>query len=182
MKKISLLLAGLLYSSFLLANDLAIGEYLPATSVDDKGLLMLNDDGFQYRDWSTEELRGKVFVLQVMAGRTAAIELNDPMITAIKEANFSAETFEMVTIINTDDAIWGTSLFVKGAIEDNKREYPDAEFVVDDSSKVHELWKLQKESSAIIVLDKNGKVVFAKDGALNDGEIKQAIELIHQHS
>lgn len=182
MKLKSLLLTAALCSQAAFATNVTIGEQLPATSVDDKGLLMLENDEFSYRNWQTSELKGKVFVLQVMAGRTDAIELNDPMIQAITDAQFPGETFQMVTIINTDDAIWGTSLFVKGAIEDNKREHPYAEFVVDDSSKVHKFWELEKESSAIIILDKQGRVLYVKDGAMNSQEVTSAIDLIKANS
>lgn len=182
MKLKTLMLAAALFVPAAFATNVTVGESIPATSVADKGLLMLENDTFSYRKWNSSELKGKVYVLQVMAGRTSAIELNDPMVQAITEAQFPSESFQMVTIINTDDVIWGTAMFVKGAIEDNKRAHPYAEFVVDDSSKVHEFWQLEKESSAIIILNKQGKVLYVKDGAMNGDEVTQAIELIHTNS
>ena len=50
--------------------------------------------------------------------------------------------------------------------------------MLDDSSKVRQAWGLQEESSAIIVLDKEGKVRFVKDGALTQADVSQVMALI----
>jgi predicted transcriptional regulator len=36
-------------------------------------------------------------------------------------------------------------------------------------------WQLEEESSAIIVLDKEGRVQWAKDGALTQEEVQQVL-------
>lgn len=50
--------------------------------------------------------------------------------------------------------------------------------VLDEDGKVAGAWDLQEESSAIIVQDKQGKVLFVKEGALNQSEIEQVLSLI----
>lgn len=42
-------------------------------------------------------------------------------------------------------------------------------------------WALTPESSAIILLDKEGKVLFAKDGQLDAAEITKVMGLIQSH-
>ncbi|MEF1307831.1 YtfJ family protein, partial [Vibrio owensii] len=42
-------------------------------------------------------------------------------------------------------------------------------------------WALKEESSAIIVQDKQGKVLFIKEGALTPDEITQVLGLIKQN-
>ncbi len=40
--------------------------------------------------------------------------------------------------------------------------------------------QLDEKSSAIVVLDKNGRVQWAKDGALTQQEVQQVIDLLHK--
>jgi predicted transcriptional regulator len=40
---------------------------------------------------------------------------------------------------------------------------------------------MKNKSSAVIVLDENGKVLFAKDGPLSEIEVKRTIKLIETH-
>ncbi|MNY77135.1 Bacterial protein [compost metagenome] len=41
-------------------------------------------------------------------------------------------------------------------------------------------WGLEEESSAIVVLDKEGRVQWAKDGALTQEEVQQVVALLHK--
>ena len=41
-------------------------------------------------------------------------------------------------------------------------------------------WQLEEESSAIVVLDKEGRVQWAKDGALSQQEVQQVVGLLHK--
>lgn len=55
---------------------------------------------------------------------------------------------------------------MRGKIEKNKRHYPWAQFIVDSDGLGRMAWRLPEESSTIVVLDKAGRVQWAKDGAL----------------
>jgi YtfJ family uncharacterized protein len=45
---------------------------------------------------------------------------------------------------------------------------------------VRKAWQLHEESSAIVVLDKDGRVQWAKDGALSQEEVQQVVALLHK--
>ena len=62
-------------------------------------------------------------VIQHIAGKTGAKELNAPLIEAIKSANFPKNHYQTTTIINLDDVIWGTGAFVVSRAEQGKKEY-----------------------------------------------------------
>lgn len=51
---------------------------------------------------------------------------------AITAAKFPAESYQTTTIINQDDAIWGTSSFVKSSAQDSKKEFPWSSMVLDE--------------------------------------------------
>ncbi|WP_428774961.1 YtfJ family protein [Vibrio sp.] len=163
-----------------LAHNLTVGEILPAAKVDSYGELVLEGDDISYQSWQTDDMLGKVRVVQAVAGRSSAKKLNAPMMAAITAAKFPAEQYQTTSIVNQDDAIWGTGAFVKSSIADSKREFPWSSMVLDENGVVAASWQLAPESSAIIVLDKQGQVQFVKEGALKEEEISQVIALIKQ--
>ena len=147
--------------------------------IADKGELILDNDKVSYKNWNTAQLPGKVRVVQHIAGRSSAKEQNAPLIEAIKAANLPHDRYQTTTIINVDDAIIGTGIFVKNSIEDSKKQFPWSQFIVDDQGTAAKAWQLTPAGSAIVVLDKDGRIQFAKDGALSPEEIQQVMSLLH---
>ena len=96
----------------------------------------------------------------------------------IKAAHFNPTQYQTTTIINADDAIVGTGLFVKSSAENGKKENPHSQVVLDDKSSVKNEWGLKGKESAVIVLDKSGKVKFVKEGKLSSEEIQTVIGLV----
>ena len=160
------------------AHNLTVGETLPNVMVTDKGEITLQDDKIIYQNWNSNQLAGKVRVIQAIAGRSSAKAMNADLMSAITAADFPDEQYQTTTIINQDDAIWGTGSFVKSSAEDSKREFSWSSMVLDANGSVHESWQLAAENSAIIVLDKNSQVLFVKEGKLTDQEVSQALELV----
>ncbi|GHD94205.1 YtfJ family protein [Pseudocitrobacter sp. RIT415] len=156
------------------------GERVPAVGVADRGELMLDNDKFSYKNWNSAQLPGKVRVVQHIAGRTSAKEKNAGLIEAIKAAKLPHDRYQTTTIVNTDDAIPGTGMFVRNSLESNKKLFPWSQIVVDSNGVVKKAWQLEEESSAIAVLDKDGRVQWAKDGALTQDEVQQVVTLLHK--
>ena len=119
-------------------------------------------------------------VVQHIAGRSSAKEKNATLIEAIKSAKLPHDRYQTTAIVNTDDAIPGSGMFVRSSIESNKQLYPWSQFIVDSNGVVRKAWQLNEESSAIVVLDKDGRVQWAKDGALSQEEVQQVVALLHK--
>ncbi len=81
------------------------------------------DGNFSYQNWNSAQLSGKVQVIQHIAGRSSAKDMNDPLIEAIKKAKLPHDRYQTTTIVNTDDALMGTAMFVRSSIEDSKKEF-----------------------------------------------------------
>ncbi|RLM11282.1 YtfJ family protein [Gibbsiella quercinecans] len=173
---ISLLLTPLLSS----AHNFQPQQRVAPVGVSEEGELRYTNGAFSYGNWNSAQLSGKVRVIQHIAGRSAAKAMNAPLIEALKEANLPHDRYQTTTIINMDDAIVGSGIFVRGSIEDSKKEFPWSQFIVDDNGRVQKAWQLQPKGSAIIVLDKQGKIQFAKDGALTPEEVQQVMNMLHQ--
>ena len=178
MKKILTTLALSLTSFVALSHNINIGEPLPSVSITDKGYVEMVNGEIGYRNWSSSEFNGKVLLVQHIAGRTAAKELNAPMIDAVKAANFSLDTYNTATIVNVDEAIWGTGSIVASNLRSNKEDFPEAIFIMDDNGNARSTWELESESSAMILLNKEGKVLYVKDGEMDPTEIAKVIQLI----
>lgn len=148
--------------------------------ITDRGELVLDKDQFSYKTWNSAQLVGKVRVLQHIAGRTSAKEKNATLIEAIKSAKLPHDRYQTTTIVNTDDAIPGSGMFVRSSLESNKKLYPWSQFIVDSNGVARGAWQLDEKSSAVVVLDKDGRVQWAKDGALTQEEVQQVMDLLHK--
>ncbi|MCW8330282.1 YtfJ family protein [Photobacterium sp. SDRW27] len=180
-KKPMIALLAALLPSLAAAHTIQVGEPIPAASVAEKGEITLQGDDIVYQNWNSSQLTGKVRVIQAIAGRSSAKEMNAALMQAITAASFPEANYQTTTIINQDDAIWGTGGFVKSNAEDSKREFSWSSMVLDADGKVHSTWELQNESSAIIVLDKESHVLFVKEGKLSPAEVEQAIALVQEN-
>jgi YtfJ family uncharacterized protein len=162
------------------AHNFVYGQLVAPVAIADRGELILREGEFSYQNWNSGELAGKVRVVQYIAGRTSAKKKNSLLITAVKEAQFPEDRFQPTTIVNTDDAIPGSGFFVRGKIEKNKRNYPWAQFVIDSDGIGRKTWQLPEESSTILVLDRQGRVRWAKDGSLSSSEVSDVIGLVQK--
>ncbi|POW58954.1 YtfJ family protein [Candidatus Pantoea alvi] len=172
------LFALILLPGAVFAHSLKQDQRVPAVGVNDKGELLYQQDDFHYQRWNSAQLAGKVRVIQHIAGRSSAKEMNAAVIEAIKAAAFPQDRYQTTTIVNTDDAIPGTGMFVRSSIESNKKQYPWSQFIVDSKGNVKHAWQLADAGSVIVVLDKSGRVRFVKDGALTQEEVMQVISLV----
>ncbi|WNN48133.1 YtfJ family protein [Siccibacter colletis] len=173
---VTLLLMPLLAS----AHNFQQHQRVSPVGINDRGELMLDNDKFSYKSWNSAQLPGKVRVLLHMAGRTSAKEKNAGVIEAIKAANLPHDTYQTTTIVNTDDVIPGSGMFVRSALESNKKQFPWSQIVVDENGAARGAWQLEEEGSAVVVLDKDGRVQFAKDGGLTQDEVQQVVSLLHK--
>lgn len=161
-----------------LAHNLHQDRRVPAVAVSDSGELIYQQDRFHYQRWSSAELAGKVRLVQHIAGRSSAKEMNAELIEAIKRMKLPQDRYQTTTIINTDDAIPASGLFVRRSVENSKKAYPWAQFIVDNQGAVKRAWQLEEASSAIIVLDKSAHVRFVQQGALSEAEVNQVGNLL----
>jgi len=170
----------LLFPLLASAHNFVDGQLVAPVGVADRGELVLDNDKFSYKSWNSAQLAGKVRVVMHIAGRSSAKEKNATLIEAIKSAKLPHNRYQTTTIVNTDDAIPGSGMFVRSSIENNKQLYPWSQFIVDSNGAVRKAWQLEEESSAIVVLDKEGRVQWAKDGALSQQEVQQVVGLLHK--
>ncbi|PJG83103.1 YtfJ family protein [Caviibacterium pharyngocola] len=151
---------------------------LPKVAVNQVGELVLKGQEITYQPWQSGGLAGKVRVIQHMAGRSSVKEKNEALMEAIRAEKFDASVYQTTTIINADDALVGTGMFVKSSAEKGKKANPHSQVILDQQSAVKNAWDLKEKDSLIVVTDKNGKVKFVKEGKLSPQEIQTVIGLV----
>lgn len=104
------------------AHNLVQGERVPAVGINDRGELLYQQEKFTYQNWNSAALPGKVRVILHIAGRASSEEKNVALIEAIKAARFPQDRYQTTTLVNTDDAIPGTGMFVRSSIQSNKQQ------------------------------------------------------------
>lgn len=125
--------------------------------------------------WSSEELKGKVHVLFYVDPDEK--DTNNEASEALDKEKFPAEKFQSVAIINMA-ATWMPNFAISMSIEDKQKRYPRTIYVKDYKKVLVDAWKISDDSSDILAFDKQGKLIFRKDGKLSPEDIQKLIKAI----
>jgi YtfJ family uncharacterized protein len=158
---------------------LELGGTLTDISIPSKGELILNEAKVDYRAWSTSTIsRGTPALIFHLAARMSSDKIIDPLRNRLEEEKFTPGSFQSISVVNIDDALWGTSGLVSSEMEKNKRAHPEAIMVADDASRGLTAWELQKGTVAVILLDVNGEIRYLKEGKLDSDDIETILSLL----
>lgn len=160
------------------AAGITVGEKFPSIAISDLGECVLKGDETAFAPWSSDGLDGKVQVVEYVAARAGIDDIHRPFFDALAAADYPAGAVGIVKLVNSDDALWGTSGLVAGEIRKNKKEKPEHRLVVDAEGLGQQQWDLEKKNAALAILDSSGTVLFFKEGSLTDQEIAQTIATI----
>ncbi|MGZ6250128.1 MAG: YtfJ family protein [Syntrophales bacterium] len=155
------------------ADAIEIGEIPPKIELKEKlgGRL----DG---KPWSSEELRGKVHVLFYVDPDEK--DTNNDASDALDREKFPGDRFQSVGIINMA-ATWLPNFAISSALKDKQKRYPTTIYVRDYKKVLVNTWKIADDSSDVLAFDKNGGLIFRKDGKLTTEEIQRPIRVIRDH-
>lgn len=172
--KLFFLTISLFFCASPLMADLPQGNTLPEVvlSGDDGGLL----NGEQ---WSSSTLAGKVAIIFYVDPDEK--DKNEPFSEALKERDFSEDFVRSYAIINMG-ATWLPNFAISSSLKEKQKKYTRTTYIRDYKKKLVSDWKLADDENNVVVLSKDGRVLFSKFGQLNDDEIKQAITLIEEQS
>ncbi|MGC7560597.1 YtfJ family protein [Pasteurella sp. PK-2025] len=173
-------IATFFYSTSLFAHNIQLNSPLAAVSVTKAGELSVKGDDIHYQAWHSTQLAGKVRVVNHFAGRREVKERNQALIDAIKAAQFDRAKYQTTTIINADDATFGTGGFVKSGAEKGKKANPHSQVVLDQNGAVKNAWQLKEKENMVVVLDKHGKVRFVHEGVLSASQVQEVVRLLSE--
>lgn len=127
------------------------------------------------RPWSSEEFKGKVSVVFYVDPDEK--DLNNDASEALKEAKFPLEKYQSFGIINMA-ATWLPNAAISSSLKKKQKQYPDTIYVRDYKKTLVQEWEIADDTSNVLAFDKNGLLIFRKDGKLNEEEIKQLVKAI----
>ena len=162
------------------AVSLETGQTLPVLDIHVGGEISVSDNNVAETPWSSKSFasKGKVQLVQYVAANRGVALQNKPFNDILSEKKFSSEQLSITVIVNLADTMSLIRGIVVNRIAKNKVKHQTINFVIDDNGVGLQRWAIKNKSYAIIVLDANGKVLFAKDGPLSEIEIESTIKLI----
>ncbi|MGD2126320.1 MAG: YtfJ family protein, partial [Desulfobacteraceae bacterium] len=153
--------------------DLQMGRVPPKVELKDKlgGRL----DG---TPWSSEELKGKVYVLFYVDPDEA--DLNNETSEALRKEDFPGEKFQSVAIINMD-ATWLPNFAISSKLKKKQKTYPRTIYVRDYKKVMVNAWNIADDNSDVLAFDRQGRLIFRKDGKLTAGEIQNLLQAVRDN-
>ncbi len=160
--------------------DVNVGKPLSPLAIDKPGELLYDGEDFSYRDWALSTTGvGKPHILQYLAATTTARDQTQDFTDALEET-FPAGTLHVTTVLNLDQAVWGTSGFVKRSVRSNKKKYPQSTIVLDEDGIGQATWALSPKDAAVVIMDAGGTVMYFQEGMMDDADIATTLELLKQ--
>jgi YtfJ family uncharacterized protein len=152
------------------ASDLEIGKVPPTIELKEKmgGRL----DG---SPWSSDELKGKIHVLFYVDPDEK--DLNNDASEALSDAEFSPDYFQSLAIINMA-ATWLPNFAISSSLKEKQKKYPNTLYLRDYKKVVVEKWGLADDNSDVVAFDRQGRLIFRKDGKLDESDIEELLNAI----
>ena len=177
-ERIVRVLLGALLFAVLPARALQTGEPLPTLSVAKLGEVVVEGEETRYQPWQSAALPDRIHIVQYLAARMSARKMSKPFTDRLEKSGIPLARYHISTVVNLDDALFGTRGMVMSELAKNKRKYALSTIVADESGRGRELWGLDESSSAVIILDTAGRVLYFHQGEMLEDDIQRAIEVV----
>ena len=128
--------------------------------------------------WNCNDLKGKVSVFFYVDPDEK--DLNNEASEALKAEKFPLDRYQSFAVINMA-ATWLPNFAISSSLEEKQKQYPTTIYVRDYKKVLVKEWGLSDNNSDILVFDKNGNLIFRKDGKLGESDIKVLIKTIQDH-
>ena len=128
--------------------------------------------------WSSVEMREKVHVLFYVDPDLK--DLNNDASEALKKEDFPRDTFQSIAIINMA-ATWLPNFAISSALKKKQKRYPTTLYVRDYKKVLVETWGIADDNSDVLAFDKQGRLLYLKEGKLGPEDIKELIGIIREH-
>ncbi len=159
-----------------LASVLREGQPLPASQVETLGEVVLADDEFHYRTWEASRQVPLPHVVQYFPGTMQDSKIYEPFTDSL-QTDYTLGTYHVTTIINLDEALWGTTGFVVSEVKRSKRKFPMSTMVLDKTGALAKEWALGDDGAGLVILDHTGEIRYVHLGAMSEAEMATARSL-----
>ena len=95
----------------------------------------------------------------------------------MRKEQFPDTQFQSVAVINMA-ATWLPNFAISSSISKKQKQYPRTIYVRDYQKLLVKEWNMGDDNSDVLAFDREGRLVFRKDGKLTAEEITTLIQLI----
>ncbi len=159
-------------------TTIEVGAPLAPLAIEEDGECVLDGDDTRFVPWNSGSLQGQVQVLEYVAARAGVDDIHMGFFVALKDAALPKDQYQITRVVNSDDAMWGTSGLVVGEVEKTKLAQPGVGLVVDAQGLGQQQWALEKKTAALIILDASGTVLFFDEGEMTADEVDTAVAAV----
>lgn len=132
-----------------------------------------------------QKVEGGAFTTESMKGKLAVLfyvdpdekDTNEPFAEALRQKDFSLDKYSSFAVINMA-ATWLPNFAIASSLKEKQKKYPRTIYAMDMKKRFVKEWGLGDDASVIVIMDKNGKILYRHDGKLDDAEISKAIAVI----
>ncbi|MDT8446749.1 MAG: YtfJ family protein [bacterium] len=141
-------------------------------------LVLEGDNGglVQGGAFRSEDFKGKIVVLFYVDPDEK--DLNQPAVEALA-ALPKVDAVQSVAVINLA-ATWLPNSVIASKLETSQKEHPLTIYAKDLEKVLVKQWNAGDDTYMIALIGADGKVLFAKDGKLNDGDINRLVNTLKQ--
>lgn len=158
------------FSSFA-AYKLEPGKSLPPITITGEHGGIVKDG----TAWNSQTMNGTLNFLVYVDPDDS--ELNDALINRLHDEKFPEAFFHSVAIINMA-ATWKPNAIIMSVLRGKQEKFPRTTYVFDKDRYASQNWNLTPEGYHVLLVDRDGSVLFEKAGKLEKPEIDKFIDLI----
>ncbi len=125
--------------------------------------------------FDSDEMKGKVAVLFYVDPDEK--DLNEDFSAALADKKYDSTKYKSYAVINMA-ATWLPNFAIASSLKEKQEKYPNAVYVMDMRKNFVKKWGLGDDTSVVVIMDKDGKVLYRHDGKLDENEMKKAFALI----
>jgi predicted transcriptional regulator len=174
-KNIAAIIAAGFISNFGYAGQLTAGKTAPSVSISGYLGGYVKDSS----EFKVEDLKGKMQIIWYVDPDEK--DLNEYAVEELRSASFPKEIVGSVAIINFDATVI-PNFILGGVIEDSQKENKNTIYVKDMEKTFIKEWGLKDNSSNVIVLAEDLKVLYWFGGKLNKEETQKMLAAVRKHN
>ena len=107
-------------------------------------------------------------------------DLSNEASEALKAAKLPRDRFQSWGIINMD-AKWLPNFAISSRLKEKQKRYPTTFYVRDYDKVLVKKWGISDDKSDVLAFDKEGRLIFRKDGKLDKEDIERLLKAIQTH-
>ncbi len=153
------------------AYKLEPGKSLPPLTISGEHGGNVKDNGA----WNSQSMNGTLNFLVYVDPDDS--ELNDELVNRLQTEKFPEAHFHSVAIINMA-ATWKPNAIIMSVLRGKQEKFPRTTYVFDKDRFTSQNWNLTPEGYHVLLVDRDGSVLYEKAGKLEKNEIDKFVDLV----